>query len=164
MKKLKKIILVFAVALTAVCYTFAQTPLKEHPLLKKGTFSNGMDYYILPNKEAGNKIIIGLLVNAGSCMEDDDQQGVAHFIEHMCFNGTEHYKARDFIDYIESIGLNWGDDLNAFTNRRNTFYYVTIPTDKKEYLEKAMLSDTVSVRPPFQLRTQTAFTSVSSSI
>ncbi len=139
MKKLKKFILVFAVALTAVCYGFAEIPLKEHPLLKKGTFSNGMNYYILPNKEAGNKIIIGLLVNAGSCMEDDDQQGVAHFIEHMCFNGTEHYKSRDFIDYIESIGLNWGDDLNAFTNRRNTFYYVTIPTDKKEYLEKAML-------------------------
>jgi len=80
-----------------------------------------------------------LIVNAGSILEDDDQQGLAHFVEHMAFNGTKHFEKQELVDFLESIGMSFGADLNAYTSFDETVYMLTVPTDDDETLEKAFL-------------------------
>ncbi len=77
-----------------------------------------------------------LAVNAGSILEDDDQQGLAHFIEHMAFNGSKNFKKNDIVSFLQSIGVEFGADLNAYTSFDETIYILPIPTDKKENIEK----------------------------
>ena len=72
-------------------------------------------------------------------MEDDDQQGLAHFTEHMCFNGSKNFKKNDLVSFLQSIGVEFGADLNAYTGFDETVYILPIPTDKKENLDKGLL-------------------------
>ena len=116
-----------------------QTPLTLNPAVKTGVLSNGMTYFVLQNSEPKNRISLRLAVKAGSCMEEDDQQGVAHLVEHMAFNGTEHFEKKEIISFSESIGMQWGPELNAYTSYEQTVYMLEIPADSKEILEKAML-------------------------
>ena len=78
-----------------------------------------------------------LVVNAGSVLETDIQQGLAHFVEHMAFNGTKNFPKQDLVDYLESIGLEFGPDLNAYTSFDETVYMLQVPTDDSEKLDKA---------------------------
>ncbi len=110
-----------------------------NPAIKTGDFGNGMNYYILKNSEPKNRILLRLVVNAGSCMEEEDQKGVAHFIEHLAFNGTEHFEKQAIVDYFEKIGMNFGADLNAYTSFEQTVYMLEIPADNPEILETAIL-------------------------
>ncbi|MBO7638192.1 MAG: insulinase family protein [Treponema sp.] len=114
-------------------------PLKSDKSVVTGTMENGMSYYVQQNSEPKNRISLRLVVNAGSNMEDDDQKGIAHFIEHMAFNGTEHFEKNGIIKFFEQIGMNFGADLNAYTSFDETVYMLEIPADNPEFLETALL-------------------------
>jgi len=83
------------------------------PNVRKGKLPNGLTYYIRNNGKPEDKVVLRLAVNAGSILEDDDQQGIAHFMEHMNFNGTKNFKKNELVDYLQSIGVKFGADLNA---------------------------------------------------
>ncbi|NIN71357.1 MAG: insulinase family protein, partial [Gemmatimonadetes bacterium] len=102
-----------------------------------GTLPNGVRYYIRENPEPRARAELRLVVNAGSVLEDDDQLGLAHFVEHMAFNGTEHFAKQELVDYLEGIGMRFGPDLNAFTSFDETVYMLKVPTDSAELLTTA---------------------------
>ena len=104
--------------------------------VKKGTLKNGLTYYIRKNAKPEKKVDLRLVVNAGSILEDDDQQGLAHFMEHMCFNGTKRFPKNQLVDYLQSIGVKFGQHLNAYTSFDETVYFLPIPSDNPEKLEK----------------------------
>jgi zinc protease len=79
-----------------------------------------------------------LVVNAGSILEDDDQQGMAHFLEHMAFNGTRHFPHQSLVDFVEGSGMRFGADLNAYTSYDETVYMLTVPTDEPRFLEQGI--------------------------
>ena len=83
------------------------------PQVRKGTLANGLTYYIQRNPTPQRRIEMRLVVKAGSAMEDDDQIGLAHLLEHMAFNGSAHFKKNELVSYLQSIGLRFGADLNA---------------------------------------------------
>jgi zinc protease len=119
---------------------FAQQNLSDSlpvdPNVKVGKLSNGLTYYIRQNKKPEQKVELRLVVNAGSILEDSSQQGIAHFSEHMAFNGTKNFKKNDIISFLQSIGVQFGSDLNANTGFDQTQYILPIPTDKPGNLEK----------------------------
>ncbi|MFD2727230.1 M16 family metallopeptidase [Hyunsoonleella rubra] len=104
--------------------------------VKIGKLSNGLTYYIRNNKKPEDKLELRLVVNAGSILENDDQQGLAHFMEHMNFNGTKNFERNDLVDYLQSIGVTFGADLNAYTGFDETVYILPIPSDDSEKLDK----------------------------
>lgn len=106
------------------------------PSVKVAKLANGLTYYIKKNSRPEKKIELRLIINAGSILEDDDQQGLAHFTEHMAFNGTRNFKKNDLVSYLQSIGVEFGADLNAETGFNETIYILPIPTDKQENIEK----------------------------
>ena len=113
------------------------------PAVDHGRLSNGLTYYVRRNEEPRGRAQLSLVVKAGSVLEEEEQRGLAHFLEHMAFNGTERFEKQEIIDYIESIGGNFGPDLNAYTGQDETVYYLEIPTDDPEIVETAfqILSD-----------------------
>jgi zinc protease len=105
------------------------------PSVKTGKLSNGLTYYIKKNAKPINKVDLRLVVNAGSILEDDDQQGLAHFMEHMNFNGTKRFPKNKLVDYLQSIGVKFGQHLNAYTSFDETVYFLPIPSDSPEKIE-----------------------------
>ena len=108
------------------------------PQITTGRFSNGLRYYLRTNKLPEKRAELRLAVNAGSVLEDDDQLGLAHMLEHMAFNGTAHFPKQEIVSFMESIGMRFGPSLNAFTSFDETVYMLTVPTDKPEIMEKAL--------------------------
>lgn len=106
------------------------------PLVRKGQLANGLTYYVHRNARPENKLELRLVVKAGSILEDDDQQGLAHFTEHMAFNGSTHFKRNELVSYLQSIGVKFGADLNAYTSFDETVYILPIPTDRREVVEQ----------------------------
>jgi zinc protease len=109
------------------------------PQITIGKFSNGLRYYIRDNKKPEKRAELRLVIKAGSILEDDDQQGMAHMVEHMAFNGTRHFPKQDLVQFIESLGMRFGADLNAYTSFDETVYMLQVPTDKPEVMDKALL-------------------------
>lgn len=109
------------------------------PEITKGKLANGLTYYIRKNSKPEQRVELRLAIKAGSILEDDDQQGLAHFTEHMAFNGSKHFKKNDLVSYLQSIGVEFGADLNAYTGFDETVYILPIPTDKPENLEQGFL-------------------------
>jgi len=107
------------------------------PKITVGQFANGMRYYIRENKKPENRAELRLVINTGSILEDDDQQGLAHFLEHMAFNGTKNFAKHELIEFMESIGMRFGPGLNAYTGFDETVYMLQIPTESEEVMEKA---------------------------
>lgn len=107
-----------------------------NPDVTIGEFDNGLRYYIKENKKPENRAVIWLAVNAGSVLEEDNQQGLAHLVEHMAFNGTNNYKKHEIIDFLESIGMQFGPEINAYTSFDKTVYMLQIPSDSTEIVEK----------------------------
>ena len=97
--------------------------------VKKGVLPNGLTYYIKKHGKPEKRALLWLAVNAGSMLEDDDQTGLAHFDEHMSFNGTKRFPKQQIIDYLQSIGMRFGADLNAYTNQDETVYQLEVPTE-----------------------------------
>ncbi len=106
------------------------------PDVKIGKLSNGLTYYIRNNKKPEQKVELRLVVNAGSVLEDEDEQGLAHLSEHMAFNGTTHFQKNDIVSFLQSIGVGFGNDLNANTSFDQTIYILPIPTDKPSNIDK----------------------------
>ncbi|MFC4871644.1 M16 family metallopeptidase [Negadavirga shengliensis] len=105
------------------------------PRVITGQLENGLKYYIQHNPKPENKLELRLAVNVGSVQEDESQLGLAHFTEHMAFNGSEHFEKNELISYLQSIGVSFGRDLNAYTGFDETVYILPIPTDDEEKLE-----------------------------
>jgi zinc protease len=105
------------------------------PTVKTGVLENGLTYYIKKNAKPENKVDLRLVVNAGSILENDDQRGLAHFMEHMNFNGTKRFPKNKLVDYLQSIGVKFGQHLNAYTSFDETVYFLPIPSDSPEKLE-----------------------------
>jgi zinc protease len=114
-------------------------PMPVDPQITMGKFANGMRYYIRANKKPEKRAELRLVVNTGSILEDDDQQGLAHFVEHMAFNGTKNFPKLELMRFIESLGMRFGADLNAYTSFDETVYMLQVPTDKPEVIDRAML-------------------------
>ena len=109
------------------------------PKITVGELANGLRYYIRENREPANRAELRLVVNAGSVLEDDDQLGLAHVVEHMAFNGSKHFPKQKLVDFMESIGMRFGPDLNAFTSFDETMYMLKVPTDSPAILENSFL-------------------------
>ena len=109
-------------------------PIALDPAIRKAKLDNGLTYYIRHNTEPANRATLMLVVNAGSVQEDDDQLGLAHFLEHMMFNGTERFPKQALIDYFESVGMSFGPDVNAYTSFDETVYFLEFPTDDEEII------------------------------
>jgi zinc protease len=115
----------------------ADSLLPADPAVTVGTLPNGIRYYIRVNSRPAKRAELRLVVNAGSVIEDPDQRGMAHFAEHMAFNGTARFKKQELVDYIESIGMRFGADLNAGTSFDETVYELQVPTDSAHIVRKA---------------------------
>ena len=110
--------------------------LPKDPSLAMGKLANGLTYYIRNNHKPANKVELRLVINTGSILEEDDQQGLAHFMEHMNFNGTKNFEKNELVSYLQSIGVQFGADLNAYTGFDQTVFILPIPTDKPGNLDK----------------------------
>ena len=142
--------LLLIILLSIFCQAGAQEKPADQPLVKSldqllpldptvtiGKLENGFSFYIRQNRRPENRAELRLVVNAGSILEDDDQLGLAHFVEHMAFNGTEHFAKQELVKFMESIGMRFGPELNAFTSFDETVYMIQIPTDNPKVMETA---------------------------
>src|SRR5207237_7529564 len=105
----------------------SSTPLPFDPAVTVGTLSNGMRYYIRENHKPEKRAELRLVVNAGSVLEDEDQRGLAHMVEHMAFRGTKKFARSQISSYLESVGMRYGPDINAFTSFDETVCDITTP-------------------------------------
>ncbi|MCC7436951.1 MAG: insulinase family protein [Armatimonadetes bacterium] len=108
------------------------------PAVRRGTLPNGLQYFIRANKKPENRAELRLALNVGSTSEDDDQQGLAHFVEHMAFNGTKNFAKNDIVGFLESIGMRFGADLNAHTSFDETVYQLQLPTEDMKIVDKGI--------------------------
>jgi zinc protease len=140
MKKLICVFILFAsVELVSQNASKSNAPLPMDSKIRTGVLPNGMKYYLRKNTKPEKRAELRLAVNAGSTMENDDQQGLAHFVEHMAFNGSKNFKKNELVDYLEGIGTKFGPDLNAYTSFDETVYMLQIPTDKEDIYKKGFL-------------------------
>ena len=112
-------------------------PVPVDPQVTMGQFKNGLRYYIRTTKKPEKRAELRLVVKAGSILEDDDQLGLAHFVEHMAFNGTRNFPKHELLAFIESLGMRFGAHLNAYTSFDETVYMLHVPTDKPGAMEKS---------------------------
>lgn len=128
-----------ALSIIASAHTFAQSnsgePIPFDKAVTRGKLPNGFCYYIRHNEEPKNRVTIYLVNKVGSILETDAQQGLAHFMEHMSFNGTKHFPKNQLIDYLQKSGVKFGSDLNAYTSYDETVYQLPLPTDNPELLK-----------------------------
>ena len=115
-----------------------ETNALQDTALTVGTLPNGMRYYLRANATPRHRVEFRLVVNAGSTLEDQDQRGFAHFLEHMAFNGTTHFPRTSLVDFIETSGMRFGADLNASTTQDETVYMLTLPTDDPAIVERGL--------------------------
>lgn len=136
--RIKILLLALSFAVTA----FAQPGAGALPVdstIRIGSLPNGMKYYIRQNAKPEQRAELRLVVRAGSLQEDDGQEGLAHFVEHMAFNGSRHFSKNELIDYLERTGARFGPDLNAYTSFEETVYLLQVRTDSLALLEKGLL-------------------------
>ena len=104
----------------------------------KGKLENGFQYYIRKNAEPEKRVTMYLAMKVGSILEDENQLGLAHFMEHMNFNGLKHFPKNELIDYLQKAGVRFGSDLNAYTSFDETVYQLPIPSDDPELLKNGL--------------------------
>src|ERR1700730_18006650 len=104
------------------------------------TLPNGLKYFVRQNARPEKRVALRLVVKAGSLEEADDQQGLAHFIEHMAFNGSTHFKPGELVSYFESTGARLGPHVNAYTSFDETVFMLELPTDSAEVVTKGLLA------------------------
>ena len=125
-------------ALPAQVVVGFETSVPTDPAVRTGVLANGMRYYVRANRAPSKRAELRLVVNAGSIVEDDDQRGMAHVIEHMAFNGTTHFQKNDLVNFMQSIGVRFGADLNAYTGFDETVFMLQVPTDTARILEQGL--------------------------
>ncbi len=142
---MKQKLVLFSLLFTFVLSGFAQTSLDltnklpQDPDVITGVLDNGMKYYIRHNETPKNRAELTLVVKAGSINEDEDQRGLAHFCEHMAFNGTKNFPKHELIDFLEKTGMKFGAEVNAYTSFDETVYGITVPLDSAEFLDKGLM-------------------------
>jgi zinc protease len=114
----------------------ANVPIPKDSSVIIGTLPNGLTYYIRKNVEPKNRAELYLVNKVGSIVENDDQQGLAHFTEHMAFNGTRDFPKNELVSYLQKAGVRFGADLNAYTGFNQTVYQLPLPTDSATVFEK----------------------------
>ena len=125
-------------AASVASYALSQS-MPVDPDVLVGTLPNGLRFYVRANGRPAHRAELRLVVKAGSVLEDDDQQGLAHFVEHMEFEGTRHFPKQGLVDFLSSLGLGIGPDANAETSYDDTQYTLRIPTDQPDVLDRALL-------------------------
>ncbi len=110
-------------------------PLPLDPNVRYGTLENGLTWYVRYNQRPEDHAELRLAINAGSILEDDDQLGLAHVVEHMAFNGTERFEKQELVDYLETTGVRFGADLNAYTSFDETVYQLQVRTDSMDLFD-----------------------------
>lgn len=141
---IKKILSLAVIALTALTAS-AQAPgqmqpMPLNPAVKHGTLPNGLNYYILHNEEPKERVNFYIAQKVGSTLETPEQLGLAHFLEHMAFNGTTNYPGKKMLDYLQSKGIRFGSDINAYTSFDETVYRIeNVPTTDKALVDSVLL-------------------------
>ena len=118
---------------TSIDYSYT---LPVDPAVRMGKLDNGLVYYIRQNSKPEKRVELRLAVNAGSILENDNQQGLAHFTEHMCFNGTKTFPKNELINFLQKTGVQFGADINAYTSFDETVYMLQLPTDEPGLVDK----------------------------
>ncbi|HEV3411110.1 MAG TPA: insulinase family protein [Puia sp.] len=126
--------LILAGLVPAMFYAADAQPLPLDPAVRMGHLANGFTYFIRHNEEPKNRVVMYLVNKAGSVLEDEDQRGLAHFMEHMNFNGTAHFPHNELVDYLQKAGVRFGADINAYTSFDETVYQLPIPSDDPQLL------------------------------
>ncbi len=135
LKLLLSVVFYFSYVISFAQYKLTD-PVPINPDVKVGKLSNGLIYYIQKNVKPEKKVELRLVVNAGSVQENESQLGLAHFMEHMGFNGSKNFPKNELVDYLQKTGVKFGADLNAYTSFDETVYILPIPSDVPEILEK----------------------------
>jgi zinc protease len=144
-RRLRSVCTLVIVGLVATFSVSAEQsqPLTERipvdPAVTVATLPNGLRYYIKSNPKPENRGALRLVVNAGSVLESDDQRGLAHFVEHMAFNGTRNFPKLEIVNFMQSIGMRFGPSVNAFTSFDETVYMLEVPTENLEVVDRALL-------------------------
>ncbi|MCI5143457.1 MAG: insulinase family protein, partial [Candidatus Electrothrix sp. ATG1] len=127
---------------TKVCisqgWPHEQSDLTPDPALVFGTLENGFRYVLMPNHEPKGRVAMYLDIQSGSLHETEEQRGLAHYLEHMLFNGTTHYPPGTLVDYFQSIGMEHGNDTNAHTSYDETVYKLLLPDSKEDTLNEGL--------------------------
>jgi len=143
MKQIK--IVLATIMLTVICVsTQAQvdpmSPMPNDESVRYGVLENGMTYYIKSNQEPKERASFYIIQNVGALLEEDHQNGLAHFLEHMAFNGTEHFPEKGIIDFLERHGVAFGENINAYTSQNQTVYNLSdVPVNKPGILDSCLL-------------------------
>ncbi|WP_069658595.1 M16 family metallopeptidase [Arcticibacter eurypsychrophilus] len=138
MKYPNRIIFMLVALVMSSFFGSAQTKIPLDAQVRTGKLANGFTYYIRKNTEPKNRVQLYLALKAGSILENDTQQGLAHFMEHMSFNGTKNYPKNELVNYLQKSGIRFGADLNAYTSFDETVYQLPLPTDDPELLKNGL--------------------------
>jgi zinc protease len=144
MRKLEFKFFLFVLLICLNTSIFAQQvqfqPLPIDPKVKYGKLENGLTYYIRSNQQPKNRADFYIVQNVGAILENDDQNGLAHFLEHMAFNGTKNFPGKKIIEYFESVGVKFGANINAYTSLDETVYHLSnVPTNRESIIDSALL-------------------------
>ena len=135
-----KRLFIFIAAIFAAAMAFGQTPLPNDPAVRTGKLENGMTYYVRHNDQPAQRAEFYLATDVGAFQEDDDQDGLAHFLEHMCFNGTKNFPGKSLLEWLQSIGAEFGRNINASTGFEQTQYMLNnIPVVRESILDSCLL-------------------------
>ena len=135
-----KRLFIFIAAIFAAAMAFGQTPLPNDPAVRTGKLENGMTYYIRHNDQPAQRAEFYLATDVGAFQEDDDQDGLAHFLEHMCFNGTKNFPGKTLLEWLQSIGAEFGRNINASTGFEQTQYMLNnIPVVRESIIDSCLL-------------------------
>ncbi|HAO48872.1 MAG TPA: peptidase M16, partial [Runella sp.] len=129
----------FGWATAANAQTDLKKPIPMDPKVRYGKLPNGMTYYIRKNEEPKKRAELYLINKVGAIQEEDKENGLAHFTEHMAFNGTKNFPKNELVSYLQRAGVKFGDDLNAFTGQDQTVYQLPVPTDSADIFNKAFV-------------------------
>ena len=137
---LVSVVLLATGAASALAQGFQLPPIPVDKAVRTGKLSNGLTYYVRQNGYPEHRVNFYIAQRVGSIQENDDQRGLAHFLEHMAFNGSEHYKDNNLIEYLRSIGVEFGSDLNAYTSIDQTVYRIcNVPSTRVSALDSCLL-------------------------
>lgn len=135
-----KRLFIFLAAIIAATVAFGQTPLPNDPAVRVGKLENGMTYYIRHNDQPAQRAEFYLATDVGAFQETDDQDGLAHFLEHMCFNGTKNFPGKTLLNWLQSIGAEFGRNINASTGFEQTQYMLNnIPIVRESVIDSCLL-------------------------
>ncbi|MBQ6822519.1 MAG: insulinase family protein, partial [Bacteroidales bacterium] len=137
---MKKVLVLLAAAFAFAAVGNAQTPLPNDPAVKTGKLDNGMTYYIRHNDKPAQRAEFYLATHVGAIQETPDQDGLAHFLEHMCFNGLKNLPGKQMLEYLQSIGAEFGRNINASTGVESTQYMLNnIPVTREGIIDTCLL-------------------------